>query len=96
MKLIKSNNVISLETSAEQREHQYLKHLTSALSHYLENPQGGELICVLGSGNENSNSQALATWVVYQRDEIFEQRLNGRSPVDYLIDRLESLIQQYY
>ena len=93
MKLIKSNNVISLDTSIEQREHQYLKHLISALSHYLENPQGCELICVLGSGNEKSNSQALATWVVYHRDEIFEQRLNGRSPLDYLIDRLEHLIR---
>ena len=96
MKLIRNNKIISLDTSIEQREQQYLKHLTSALSHYLENPQGSELICVLGSGNEVTNSQALATWVVYHRDEIFEQRLSGRSPVDYLIDRLESLTQQYY
>ncbi|MBF7728585.1 hypothetical protein [Pseudomonas sp. N040] len=93
MKLIKSNNVISLDTSIEQREHQYLKHLTSALSHYLENPQGSELICVLGSGYEKNNRQALETWVFYHRDEVFQQRLDGRNPLNYLIEKLEDLLR---
>lgn len=55
MKLFKRNNVTSLHPSMEAREHQYLKHLASAMSHYLENPCGMELICVLGSGFEKDN-----------------------------------------
>ncbi|SDT87001.1 hypothetical protein SAMN05216296_0075 [Pseudomonas pohangensis] len=93
MKLIKNGNVISLGTSMEEREHKYLKHIASALSHYLEDPQGSELICVLGSGYEQSNRQALETWVFYHRDEVFQKRLEGRSPLDYLITKIECLIQ---
>lgn len=93
MKLIKNGNVISLGTSKEEREHKYLKHIASALSHYLENPQGSELICVLGSGYEQSNRQALETWVFYHRDEVIQKRLEGRSSMDYLINKIESLIQ---
>jgi seryl-tRNA synthetase len=92
MKLIKRNNVTSLHPSMEAREHQYLKHLASAMSHYLENPYGTELICVLGSGFEKDNRQALDTWVAFHRDEIFEKRLEGQSPLDFLISKLESLI----
>jgi hypothetical protein len=61
MKLIKRNNVAQLHPALEAREHQYLKHLTSALGHYLENPHGSELICVLGSGYEKDNRQALGS-----------------------------------
>ena len=38
MKLIKRDNVTPLYPSMEAREHKYLKHLASAMSHYLENP----------------------------------------------------------
>ena len=34
----------------EVREHNYLKHLASAMSYYLEIPHGTKLICILGSG----------------------------------------------
>lgn len=92
MRLIKRNNVTSLHPSMEAREHQYLKHLASAMSHYLENPYGTELVCVLGSGYERDNRQALETWVAFHRDEVFEKRLEGRSPLDFLIEKLEGLI----
>lgn len=92
MRLIKRNNVTSLHPSMEAREHQYLKNLASAMSHYLENPHGTELVCVLGSGFEKDNRQALNTWVAFHRDEVFEKRLEGRSPLDFLIEKLESLI----
>ena len=91
MKLIKRKNVTPLHPAMEAREHQYLKHLASALGPYLEDPHGSELICVLGSGYEKDNRQALATWVFYHRDEIFEKRLEGRSPLDFLIGRLEDI-----
>jgi hypothetical protein len=55
MKLIRRDNVTHLYPSMEACEHQYLKHLASAMSHYLENPQGAELICILGSGYEKDN-----------------------------------------
>jgi hypothetical protein len=92
MRLIKRNNVTSLHPLMEAREHQYLKHLASAMSHYLENPYGTELVCVLGSGYERDNRQALETWVAFHRDEVFEKRLEGRSPLDFLIEKLEGLI----
>lgn len=92
MRLIKRTNVTSLHPFMEAREHQYLKHLASAMSHYLENPHGTELVCVLGSGFEKDNRQALDTWVAFHRDEVFEKRLEGRSPLDFLIEKLESLI----
>lgn len=92
MKLIKRNNIISLCSSAEAREHKYLKHLASAMSHYLEDQHGSELVCVLGSGFEKDNRQALETWVFYHRNEVFENRLEGRSPLDYLIEKLEDVI----
>ncbi len=92
MRLIKRNNVTNLHPSMEAREHQYLKHLASAMSHYLENPHGTELVCVLGSGFEKDNRQALDTWVSFHRDEVFEKRLGGRSPLDFLIEKLEGLI----
>lgn len=76
----------------EAREHQYLKHLASAMSHYLENPHGTELVCILGSGYEKDNRHALETWVAYHRNEVFEKRLEGRSPLDFLIEKLESLL----
>ncbi len=38
MKLIKCDNVSPLHPSMEAREHKYLKHLASAMSHYLESP----------------------------------------------------------
>ena len=94
MKLIKTDKIINLRPSMEEREQKYLKHIASALSHYLENPQGSELICVLGSGYEQSNRHALETWVFYHRDEVFQKRQEGRSPLDYLINKIESLIQQ--
>lgn len=92
MKLIKPGNVISLGTSMEVREQRYLKHLASALSHYLENPQGSELIFRLGSGYEKDNRQALDTWVSYHRDEIFTKRLESQNPLDYLINKIEQLV----
>lgn len=92
MKLIKRDNVTPLHSSVESREHKYLKHLASAMSHYLENPHGTELICILGSGHEKDNRHALETWVAYHRNEVFEKRLEGRSPLDYLIEKLESLL----
>ena len=93
MKLIKHGNVISLGTSMEAREQRYLKHLASALCHYLENPQGSELVFRLGSGYEKDNRQALDTWVSYHRDEIFTKRLEGQNPLDYLINKIEQLVQ---
>lgn len=93
MKLIKNDNVISLRPSIEVREQRYLKHLASALSHYLENPQGSELVFRLGSGYEKDNRQALDTWVSYHRDEIFEKRLEGQNPLDYLLNKIEQLVQ---
>jgi len=92
MKLIKRDNVTLLHPSMEAREHQYLKHLASAMSHYLESPGGTELICILGSGYEKDNRHALDTWVFYHRNEVFEKRLDGRSPLDYLIEKLEDLL----
>lgn len=93
MKLIKRDNVIHLHPAMEAREHQYLKHLASAMSHYLETPRGTELICILGSGYEKDNRDALDTWVFCHRCEVFEKRLEGRSPRDYLIERLEDLLR---
>lgn len=92
MKLVQRNNVTPLHPAVEAREHQYLKHLASAMGHYLENPRGTELICILGSGFEKDNRQALETWVSYHRSEVFEKRLEGRSPLDFLIEKLEDLI----
>lgn len=92
MKLIKRGNVTPLHPSMEAREHKYLKHLASSMSHYLENPHGTELVCILGSGYEKDNRHALETWVAYHRNEVFEKRLEGRSPLDYLIEKLESLL----
>lgn len=43
MKLIKCDNVTPLHSSMEAREHAYLKHLASAMSHYLENPMAPSL-----------------------------------------------------
>lgn len=93
MKLIKNDNVTSLHPAMEVREQRYLKHLASALSHYLENPQGSELVFRLGSGYEKDNRQALDTWVSYHRDEIFEKRLEGQNPLDYLLNKIEQLVQ---
>ena len=93
MKLIKHGNVISLGTSMEAREQRYLKHLASALCHYLENPQGSELVFRLRSGYEKDNRQALDTCVSYHRDEIFTKRLEGQNPLDYLINKIEQLVQ---
>ena len=92
MKLINRSNVTYLHPAMEAREHQYLKHLASAMSHYLESPNGNELVCILGSGYEKNNQRALETWVPYHRNEVFEKRLEGRSPLDYLIEKLESLL----
>mgnify|MGYP001182335836 CR=1 FL=1 len=92
MKLIKRDNVTPLHSSIEVREHKYLKHLASAMSHYLENPHGTELVPILGSGFEKDNRHALETWAFYYRNEVFEKRLEGRSPLDYLIEKLENLL----
>ena len=51
------------------------------MSHHFENPYGSELICVFGSGYEKNNLDALDTWVAYHRDDVFEKRLEGRSPL---------------
>lgn len=92
MKLIKRDNVTPLHPSMEAREHKYLKHLASAISLYLENPHGTELVCILGSGYEKDNRHALETWVAYHRNEVFETRLQGRSPLHHLIEKLENLL----
>lgn len=91
MKPTQFKNVVQLRPAIEVFEARYLKNLASALTHYLENPHGNELVFFLGSGSEKDNKQALATWVANQRNEIFEKRLEGRSPLDYLIDKLEEL-----
>lgn len=83
-------NVSNLHPAMEAREHQYLKHPASAISHYLGNTRGTELICILGSGFEKDNRQALDTWVAYHHNEVFEKRLEGRSPLDFLIESLKA------
>lgn len=93
MKLIKQGNVIGISASLEVREQRYLKHLASALGHYLENPQGSELVFRLGTGYEKDNQQALDTWVSYHRDDIFAKRLEGQNPLDYLINKIEQILQ---
>ncbi len=39
-----------------------------------------------------SSILSLETWVAYHRNEVFEKRLEGRSPLDFLIEKLESLL----
>ncbi|NRH29783.1 hypothetical protein [Pseudomonas sp. MS19] len=91
--LIKHSNVTNLDPSLELREQRYLKHLASALSHYLEHPQGNELVFRLGSGYEKDNKQAMDTWVSYHRDEIFAKRAEGQNPLEYLLNKIEQLVQ---
>ena len=85
-------DVHPLHPTKTAREHQYLKHLAAALSIYLANPSGTELICILGSGYEKDNREALEAWVAYHRNEIVEKRLEGRSPFDYLFEKLNNLL----
>ena len=94
MKSSQFKKVVSLRTPVEVFEARYLKNLASALSHYLETPYGNDLVLILGSGVERTNREALATWVAYHRQEIFEVRLEGRSPLDYLINKLEQIVQR--
>ena len=37
-------------------------------------------------------NEAHRTWVAYHRNEVFEKRLEGRSPLDFLIEKLESML----
>lgn len=95
MRLVKQGNIVKLDTSSiEVRQQRYLKHLSSALCHYLENPQGDELVFLLGTGNERNNREALYAWVNRQREAIFAKRLEGQSPLDYLISRIEQLLER--
>jgi hypothetical protein len=50
------------------------------------------LICVLGSGYEKNNRLALEAWVFYHRNEVFQKRLEGQSPLDYLINKVEDML----
>ncbi|MBD7976812.1 hypothetical protein H9642_06365 [Pseudomonadaceae bacterium Sa2CUA2] len=78
------NKIASLE------EQGYMTKIATTLSHYLGNPNGTELVCILGSGEEKNNHQALNTWVAYHSKEIFELRLEGVNPLEYLKEKLES------
>lgn len=95
MRLIKQSNIVQLNgASIDEREQRYLKHLTSALCHYLESPEGNELVFLLGSGSEKNNREALAAWVNQQRGAVFAKRADGQSPLDYLISRIEQLLER--
>lgn len=94
MKLIHQNNMTQMPSALEARERKHLQNLASAISRHLENPEGTDLVCVLGSGYEENNRQALETWVTSQRQEVSEKRLEGYRPLDLLMDRLETLLCQ--
>lgn len=90
MKIVK-NTVVELhsaETDLKQKN-RYLQKLASALATGLANPFGSELVAIIGDGHERNNREALLTWVLYRRREVFTQRLEGSCPLEYLAAELQ-------
>ncbi len=61
--------------------------LAGALAVTMQIPDGTELICLLGHGDESTNIAALANWVENELSQIDCEGL--RDPLTYLIARLE-------
>jgi hypothetical protein len=83
MKLIRQSNISQMPPALEARGRQYLQNLASAKSHHLDNPQGTELVCILGSGYQEDNRQTLEIWVTNQRHEASEKRMEGYRPLNF-------------
>lgn len=92
MTMINQSNLSHMHSEPEERERQHLNNLVSAISRHLQHPDGTDLVCVLGSGYEENNRQALETWVTSQSQELKEKRLEGYRPLELLMDRLETLL----
>lgn len=92
MTMINQSKLSQTPSGLETRERQHLDNLVSAISRHLQHPEGTDLVCVLGSGYEENNRQALETWVTSQSQELNERRLEGYRPLELLMDRLETLL----
>lgn len=61
--------------------------LAGALAVTMQIPTGTELVCILGNGNESTNTAALATWVEKELSQMdFEDQ---QDPLTHLIAQLE-------
>ncbi len=69
----------------ERKETRYIHNLAEALSCIARIPEGRQLACILGTGYERSNKEALTTWI---KKELKHCSLDKPSHLDYLYARL--------
>ncbi len=78
-----------IETINEQnhtkQKKRYTRNLAESLSCITRVPEGMQLVCIIGEGNERSNIEALTTWI---DKELKNCTLDQCSHLDYLYARL--------
>lgn len=77
-------NSINKQTH-ERKEKRYIHNLAEALFCIARIPEGRQLACILGTGDERSNKEALTTWI---EKELKHCSLDKPSHLDYLYARL--------
>ena len=85
MKLIKRDSVTSVSIDGA-REHKYLKHLASAMSHYLENPMALTCFASWALATRRITGMPSKPGSPTTATGFSKNAWRGRSPLDYLIE----------
>jgi len=70
----------------------YARNLAESLSYIARIPEGKQLVCIVGKGNERNNMEALATWI---DKELKNCSLEQCSHLDYLYARFLQLFGEH-
>jgi len=82
---------INKQTRSNQKK-RYTRNLAESLSLITRIPDGKQLVCILGKGDESNNLEALSTWI---NNELKICTLDQCSHLDYLYARFLQVFDEH-
>jgi len=82
---------INKQTRSNKKK-RYTRNLAESLSLIAHIPEGKQLVCIIGAGNECNNIEALATWI---DKELKNCTLDQCSHLDYLFARFLQVFDEH-
>lgn len=82
---------INKQTRSNQKK-RYTRNLAESLSLIARIPDGKQLVCILGKGDESNNLEALSTWI---NNELKICTLDQCSHLDYLYARFLQVFDEH-
>ena len=82
---------INKQTRSNQKK-RYTRNLAESLSLIARIPEGKQLVCIFGKGDESNNIEALSTWI---NNELKICTLDQCSHLDYLYARFLQVFDEH-